>query len=64
MAENEVLNMILSEIQGIKSEMHGMKTEMHGMKSEIHEIRQKVTNLELTLEDETNHNIQLLTEII
>lgn len=55
MTDNELLKLILSEIQGIKSEMHGMK-------SEIHEIRQKVTNLELTLENETNHNIQLLAE--
>lgn len=48
MTDNELLKLILSEIQGMKSEMH--------------EIRQKVTNLELTLENETNHNIQLLAE--
>ncbi len=48
MTDNEILKLLLSEIQG--------------MKSEIHDIKQKVTNLELTLENETNHNIQLLAE--
>lgn len=30
--------------------------------SEIQELKQRTTNIELTLENETNHNIQLLAE--
>lgn len=30
--------------------------------SEIQELKQRTTSIELTLENETNHNIQLLTE--
>lgn len=32
------------------------------LQDDINTIKQKVTNLELTLENETNHNIQLLAE--
>lgn len=48
MTDSEKLDLILSEVQGLKSEMQ--------------ELKRRTTNIELTLENETNHNIQLLTE--
>ena len=50
------------EIQGIKDEIQCMKGEIQGMKGEIQELNQRTTRIELTLESETNHNIQLLAE--
>jgi len=62
MTDNNILELILSEMQGMKSEMQGMKSEMQGMKSELQTVKQKVEDIELTLEHETNRNIQLLAE--
>jgi chromosome segregation ATPase len=50
------------EMQGLKGEMQGMKDDMQSMKEELTVVRNKVTNVELRLENETNHNIQLLAE--
>lgn len=55
MTDSEKINLILSEIQGIKSETQGLKSEMQ-------ELNRRTTGIELTLENETNRNIQLLAE--
>lgn len=48
MTENEKLDLILSEIQG--------------MKSDIQEIKQKVTKIDLTIDNELRVNIQRIAE--
>lgn len=48
MTDSEKLDLILSEIKDMKSDMQ--------------ELKRRTTNLELTLENETNRNIQLLAE--
>lgn len=55
MTDSEKLDLILSEMQGMKSEMQGMKSEMQ-------ELRRRVTSIELHLENDTDKNIQLLAE--
>lgn len=55
MTDSEKLDLILSEMQG-------MKLEMQGMKSEMQELRRRVTSIELHLENDTDKNIQLLAE--
>lgn len=55
MTDNEKLDLILTEIQNVKSDVQDVK-------SEVQNIQQKVTHIELSLENETNHNIQLLAE--
>ncbi|MCD8038562.1 MAG: hypothetical protein LUE96_05690 [Lachnospiraceae bacterium] len=67
--ENDKLDLILSEIQGIKGEIQGIKGEIQGMKAEmqdmqieIKDIRQKVTKTELTVENEIRVNIQRVAE--
>ena len=55
MTDSEKFDIILSGMQGIKDEIQGMK-------GEIQELNQRTTRIELTLESETNHNIQLLAE--
>lgn len=62
MTENEKLDLILSEIQGMKSEIEGTKNEIQGMKSDIQEIKQKVTKIDLTIDNELRVNIQRIAE--
>lgn len=76
MTETEKLDLILSEMQGMKAEIVGMKGEIIGMKAEIADvkgeiadmkgeitdIRQKVTKTDLTIENEIRVNIQRVAE--
>lgn len=69
MTDSEKLNLILSEMQGMKSDMQGMKSEicgmksdMRGMKSEIQELNRRTTSIELHLENTTDRNIRLIAE--
>lgn len=55
MTENEKLDLLLSKMQDMNSEMQDMKSEMQ-------EIKRRTTNIELTLENEVNRNIQILAE--
>ena len=48
MTDSEKLNLILSEMQGMKTEMQ--------------EIKRRTTNIELHLENVTDKNIQLIAE--
>ena len=69
MTDSEKLDLLLSEMQGMKSEMQSMKSEiqsmkseMQSMKSEIQEVKQKVTKIDLTIENEIRVNIQRVAE--
>ena len=76
MTDSEKMDLILSELQGMKSEMQGMKSEMQGMKgemqdmknemqdmkSEMQEIKRRTTSIELHIENTTDKNIQLIAE--
>ena len=65
----ENMRAIYDDVHGLKEDVHGLKEDVHTLKDDVHAlqddmqvVKQKVTNLELTLENETNHNIQLLAE--
>ena len=62
MTDSQKLDLILSEMQSMKGEMQSMKGEMQGMKGGIQKLDQRITNLELHLENSTDKNIQLLAE--
>lgn len=58
-----------SELQPIRSDIREVKEDVRGIKGHMQELDQRVTNVEegvkdirLVLENETNHNIQLLAE--
>ena len=51
MTDSEKIDLLLSEMQGMKSEMQGMKSEIQGVKSEIQILNQKVTGLEKDMVD-------------
>ena len=69
MADSEKLDLILSEMQGIKTEMQGMKTEMQVIKTDVQDLKQRTANIEtsvtdikLILENEIRVNIQRVAE--
>ncbi len=51
-----------TDIQNMKDEMQNMKADIQNMNDNLYVVNQKVTAIEMTLENETNHNIQLLAE--
>ena len=62
----EKLDLILQEIGSMKQEMGPMKQEMGSMKQEltarIDTLEDKVTKVQLTLENETNKKINIIGE--
>ena len=62
MTDSEKMDLILSELQGMKGEMQDMKSEMQDMKSEMREIKRRTTSIELHIENTTDKNIQLIAE--
>lgn len=69
MADSEKLDLILSEMQGMKTEMQGIKTEMQGIKTDVQDLKQRTANIEtsvtdikLILENEIRVNIQRVAE--
>ncbi len=51
----ELLEMIASKVSGIETEMKGVLPDISGLKKDVKDIQ-------LTLENETNKNIQLIAE--
>ena len=69
MTDRELLEAIYNDMQLMKAETKSLQDDMSTAKDEIETlymdttiIKEKVTRIELTLENETNHNIQLLAE--
>ena len=53
---------VKTDIQNLKDDMQDMKDDMQNMKGDIGVLSNRMANVELTLENQTNHNIQLLAE--
>lgn len=76
MTDRELLEAMYNDMQTMKGDMQVMKEDIQIMKNDIQimkediqslnkrveTVEQKLTSIELTLENETNHNIQLLAE--
>lgn len=62
MTDRELLEKIFEGMQEMRSDIEGIKSEIKEMKSDIRKLDTRLTKIELTLENETNHNIQLLAE--
>ena len=56
---NEDTKLILQELAEMKADMTEVKTELANTREEL---GQRIRSLELTLENETNHNIQIIAE--
>ena len=67
--DSEKLDLLLADMQNMKSDMQNMKSDMQNMKSDmqnvkndLQEVKQKVTNIDLTLENEIRVNIRRVAE--
>ena len=47
MTDSEKLNLIITEIQGMKTDMKDMKTDMQDMKTDMQGMNSRIDNLEL-----------------
>ncbi len=50
------------DMQNVKDDIKNVKNDMQNVKNDIQMLSNRTTNIELTLENKTNHNIQLLAE--
>ncbi len=62
MTDSGKLDLLLTEMQGMKQDMAEMKQEMTAVKQDVTEVKQKVTRTELILENEIRVNIQRVAE--
>lgn len=51
-----------SDIENMKTDIMNMKSDIESLKVQIESLNERVTKLELTLENETNHHIKILAE--
>ena len=50
------------KVQGLDDKVQGLDDKVQSLDDKVQEINLRTTNIELTLENETNRNIQLLAE--
>ena len=58
----EELGGVRKELDGVKGEVNGVKQELNDVRSEVGGVNQIVKDVQLTLENETNRNIQIIAE--
>lgn len=59
---NEDLLAIADLMKPLENDIQGLKADVQGLKTETQELNKRTSNIELTLENETNRNIKLLAE--
>lgn len=69
MTDSEKLDLLLSEMQGLKSDVTELKSDVQGLKSDVEGLEQRATDIEncctdikLILENEIRVNIQRVAE--
>ena len=50
------------DVQGLKEEVQVLKEDVQTLKEDVQSVKERVTLFEITLENETNRNIQLIAE--
>ena len=58
----EEVRTLKEDVQTLKKEVQVLKDDVQVLKDDVQVLKQRVTNIELTLENETNRHIQLLAE--
>lgn len=58
----DLLQPLKTDVQELKADVQGLKTDERELKNHTQELDRRITNIGLTLENETNRNIQLLAE--
>lgn len=69
MMENQKMDLILQKLGGIegglasvREDVRSLQGDMQTLKGDVKTLKDRVTNIEITLENETNRNIQLIAE--
>jgi len=58
----EEVQVLKEDVQGLKEEVQVLKEDVQGLKEDVQSVKERVTLFEITLENETNRNIQLIAE--
>lgn len=51
-----------ADVSGLKADVSVLKEDVSGLKKDMTDVKQKVTTIEITLENETNRNIEIIAE--
>ena len=58
----EDVQVLKEDVQGLKEEVQVLKEDVQTLKEDVQSVKERVTLFEITLENETNRNIQLIAE--
>lgn len=58
----EDVRSLQGDMQTIKGDVQTIKGDVQTLKEDVQMLKDRVTNIEITLENETNRNIQLIAE--
>ncbi|WP_320973486.1 hypothetical protein [Enterocloster bolteae] len=56
------VQMLKGDVQTLKEDVQTLKEDVQTLKGDVQTLKDRVTNIEITLENETNRNIQLIAE--
>ena len=62
MTENQKMDLILQKLGGIEGGLASVGEDVRLLQGDVQSLKERVTNIEITLENETNRNIQLVAE--
>ena len=58
----EDVQVLKGDVQVLKGDVQELKEDVQELKEDVQVLKERVTNIEITLENETNRNIQLIAE--
>ena len=58
----EDVQVLKEDVQVLKEDVQVLKEDVQVLKEDVQVLKERVTNIEITLENETNRNIQLIAE--
>lgn len=58
----EDVRSLQGDVQTLKEDVQTLKGDVQTLKEDVQMLKDRVTNIEITLENETNRNIQLIAE--
>ena len=56
------VQVLKGDVQELKGDVQVLKEDVQELKDDVQVLKERVTNIEITLENETNRNIQLIAE--
>ena len=59
---SEDVRSLQGDMQTLKGDVKTLKEDVQTLKEDVQMLKDRVTNIEITLENETNRNIQLIAE--